>query len=196
MVAAKYLFVFSCTFLSLCLYSSAHNKTYIPYTHSKFISDNNIHAGILETYNGEKILGNFAYNNFFARNFLSYSKSGKQINKYKYKDVKSIVLLGSDSVISRKDSTFFIKLFDKKDYLYRQLTFGEVEIFDQYFNVNYTHGLVGNYLVIRYKGKLYTVGTRKRFTLLIRSFAPEKIMEFSKEKFLSVTAVIKKFNSY
>ena len=107
------------------------------------------HPGQLILNSGRTVKGVFqyAYMEFPVPNFKYYSDSGKLIRRYKVEDIKSITLEGADTSISNLDSTYFVKM--DRSSLYRQLTFGQIKIYDPLIiNVTERPGLIYTDLII------------------------------------------------
>ena len=106
------------------------------------------HSGILILRTGEVIKGVFqyAYWEFPTPNFIYFSDSGKLLMRYKTSLLESASFEGSDTTLSKKDSTYFKRI--GKSSIYRQLTFGEIKIYDPLINVNERPGLVYSDLIV------------------------------------------------
>jgi hypothetical protein len=135
----------------LLVWGSSHfhaqgQRFFVPSSHYKI--DYQKHAGNLILKNGEVITGVFqyAYLEFPTPNFKLYSDSGKLLKRYKLSAIKSITLAGSDTTLSDKDSTYFMRLGNAS--FYRQLTFGMIRIYDPLINVNEKKGLVYSDLAV------------------------------------------------
>ncbi|MEO8853228.1 MAG: hypothetical protein ABI359_05590 [Ginsengibacter sp.] len=141
------------------------------------------HPGTLILNNGQIIKGDFKYATweFPSGNFKYYSNAGKVIKRYKESQIKSITLAGSDTTLSKKDSTYIMvigKLSFFTSSLYRQLTFGPIKIYDQLINVNERRGLVYSDLAVLENNKLRFYSKRK-FLKYIENKLKEKNIEKS-----------------
>jgi hypothetical protein len=135
-------------------------------TGHKYDIDYEKHPGQLILNNGQIIKGDFKYATleFPTGNFKYYSNAGKVIKRYKESQIKSITLAGSDTTLSKKDSTYITvigKLSFFTSSFYRQLTFGPIKIYDQLINVNERHGLVYSDLAVLENNKLKFYSKRK-----------------------------------
>ncbi|HUZ60796.1 MAG TPA: hypothetical protein VMU83_18640 [Hanamia sp.] len=127
--------------------------------------------------NGQSIKGVFeyAYFKFPVCNFKLYSDSGKLIKRYKISEINKVVLAGSDTTLSKKDSTYFIRI--GKSSLYRQLTFGAIEIFDPLVNVNESPGLISSNTAVLENNKLKEFYSEKKILKYIENKLKEKGIE-------------------
>lgn len=124
------------------------------------------HSGQLILNDGQSIKGDFKYATweFPSGNFKYSSSAGKVVKRYKESQIKSITLAGSDTTLSKKDSTYITvigKLSFFTSSFYRQLTFGPIKIYDQLINVNERHGLVYSDLAVLENNKLKFYSKRK-----------------------------------
>lgn len=87
-------------------------------------------------------------------NLKLYSQQGKLQKHIKMKEIKKLVMEGSDSLLLLFDSTTFIHI-GNKHFLYRRLTNTPVEIYDKLFIVNENPGRVANDLVIILKNEIF-----------------------------------------
>lgn len=87
----------------------AGQRVVIPAYHNPYVIHYEKHNGYIVLNNGKKIEGSFQYAfwEFPTYNLKLFSKKGKVIKCYKPKDVKTVVLAGSDTALSKKDSTYF-----------------------------------------------------------------------------------------
>ena len=131
------------------------------------------HTGYLILTNAQKVNGTFEYADmeFPTYNLKEIGQNGKVIKRFKLKEVDKVVLAGADRLLTTRDSTYFFSL-NRSARLFRQLTFGGIEVYDQLFSVNETPGLVGQDLLIRYKGKQYYTHSDKEFISLITQLSP------------------------
>ncbi len=137
------------------------------------------HSGELILNNGKNVIGIFQYDwlEFPVANFRYYSDSGKILHHYKVKDIKSIILLGADSCLFKRDSTYFVRM-GKSDLLhkslYRQLTFGEIKIYDPLINVDEQKGMIYYELSVLEDGKLKTFSNQNDLLKYIETKLSEK----------------------
>jgi len=82
-----------------------------------------------------------------------YSPDGKLKERIKAGNIERAVMEGSDTSLLLNDSTVFIHLKANDPYLYRQLTYGPVKIYDRLFNVNEKQGLIYPELFVALKTK-------------------------------------------
>lgn len=156
----------------------------------KFLIDYKKHFGHLILNDGQSITGTFEYSyfEFPVRSFKYYSDSGKLIKRYKKSEIKSITFAGSDTTLSKRDSTYFIKI-DKS--LYRRLTFGSIKIYDPLINVNEKDGLIYSDLVILEDNKPKYFHSERKILKYIENKLKEKNIEKS---FKSTKEAIKYLN--
>lgn len=141
------------------------------------------HPGQLILNNGQIIKGDFKYATweFPSANFKYYSNAGKVIKRYKESQIRSITLAGSDTTLSKKDSTYIMRIGKLSFFtssLYRQLTFGPIKIYDQLINVNERHRLVYSHLAVLNNNKLKFY-SKKKFLKYIENKLKEKNIEKS-----------------
>lgn len=156
----------------------------------KFLVEYKKHFGHLILNDGQSITGTFEYSyfEFPVRSFKYYSDSGKVIKRYKKSEIKSITFAGSDTTLSKRDSTYFIKI-DKS--LYRQLTFGAIKIYDPLINVNERQGLIYPDLVVLENNKPKNFHSEKK----ILKYIEDKLKEENiKQKFESIEEAIHYLN--
>jgi hypothetical protein len=119
------------------------------------------------------------------------SEKGPLISRIKFKEINFIALAGSDTTIIKTDSTYFFNL-KKDNRLYRKLTSGEIEIFDNLFNVTERPGLVHEEdLILVLKGKLTRIHSRKELIQLLEKYGHS----FQPEDTVTLGAIIKAINS-
>lgn len=161
-------------------------------SNNKYSIDNQKHTGYIEFNNGEKITGIFEYatDEFPTYNLKSFAQNGKLIKRYKSKDIKKVVLAGSDSSLSQRDSTYF-KVLDKSKRFYRQLTFKDIEVYDWLFNVNEKSGLVYPNLLIKKDDQLTKFNSKESFINWVHKNAADKIKW---HKDISVAQIIRQLN--
>lgn len=128
------------------------------------------HKGDIILNTKQQIEGNFQY---AGGNLKSFSENGKLIKRYKIKDIKKVVLSGSDTTITNKDSTYF-KVLGMHKRFYRQLTFGSVKVYDNLFNVNEKKDAVGYFLYVKHKNKLIELDS-ENFIKWLKGNYPNKI---------------------
>jgi hypothetical protein len=73
--------------------------------------------------------------------FEFFSNSGIHIKKIKEELIEKLTLAGADTLLSNRDSTFFISI---KSRLFRQLTFDIVQLYDPTIYVNERSGLINS----------------------------------------------------
>ncbi|HVT85476.1 MAG TPA: hypothetical protein VHD35_09745 [Chitinophagaceae bacterium] len=129
------------------------------------------HSGQAILNNGKTQKGIFKHS-YLAFTFKYFDSSGKFIKRYKESDIKSITLAGSDTSISNKDSTYFIKI--NKPYLYRQLTSGAIEIYDKLINVNEKKGLIFSTVIVLEDNKVKKLNTKRKILAYIEEKLNEK----------------------
>ncbi|MEO8853227.1 MAG: hypothetical protein ABI359_05585 [Ginsengibacter sp.] len=156
----------------------------------KFLIDYKKHFGHLILNDGQSITGTFEYSyfEFPVRSFKYYSDSVKLIKRYKKSEIKSITFAGSDTTLSNRDSTYFIKI-DKS--LYRQLTFGSIKIYDPLINVNEKDDLIYSDLVVLENSKPKNFHSEKKILKYIEDKLKEENIE---QKFKSVKESIRYLN--
>ena len=160
---------------------------------SKYSIDFQKHKGYIILNSGEKIAGIFEYANFEfpTFNLKHYDENGNLINRYKMSRINKAVFYGADTSLIHCDSTYFLKL-NNNPYLSRQLTNGEIKVYDDLFNINERPGLIKiSELIVCFQDKVYKVGSEKKFKELIQDILPSsKISEES-----SIKSIIKQLNS-
>lgn len=148
-------------------------------THDPFDIAGKKHRGEMILKNGIIITGVFQYANkaFPFNDFKYYSDLGGLIKRIKVETIKRLSLLGSDTSLSNKDSTYFISI---KSHLYRQLTFGAVKLFDPTIYVNEKNGLINsegyfreNVFAIEHR-KIITFSAKKDILKFIENKLKEK----------------------
>lgn len=140
----------------------------------KYVINYQKHQGYIILKSGQTINGVFEYAEmeFPTYNLKSYNPNGKLVKRYKLKQINKVVLQGSDTTLSKNDSTYFVRL-DSTEALYRQLTFGRVKIFDKYFNVNERIGVIkSSESVIEVDGKRFQCNSEEKFLHAIRESLP------------------------
>jgi hypothetical protein len=149
------------------------------------------HPGHLVLKNGQSIHGIFQYANlgFPSNYFKCFSESGKLLARYKENEIKSLTLAGSDTSLSKKDSTYFVNL--GKSSLYRQLTFGDILIFDPLINVDERSGLLYADLLVLETGGKKNIYTDKQVLRWIEKKLKQKKIEKS---FKTIRDAIKYLN--
>ena len=160
---------------------------------NKYAVDYQKHAGYIEFDNGEKIMGVFEYaaDEFPTYNLKSFTQDDKLIKRYKSNSIEEVVLAGSDSSLSNKDSTYF-KILDKSKRFYRQLTFNkEMQIYDELFNVNERIGLVYPTLLIKKNNQLTKFNSKENFINWFHKNAANKIKW---HKDITVEQIIRQLN--
>jgi hypothetical protein len=101
------------------------------------------HEGEMILKNGTILKGMFQYNTFVLADdgFEFFSDSGIHIKKIKEELIEKLTLAGADTLLSNRDSTFFISI---KSRLFRQLTFDIVQLYDPTIYVNERSGLINS----------------------------------------------------
>lgn len=161
----------STTLISLLFIISSSFGQHIYISSSEYNIYYQKHSGQAILNNGKTIKGIFKHSYFvFALNY--FDSSGKFIRRYKESDIKSITLAGSDSSISNKDSTYFIKI--NKPYLYRQLTFGSIKIYDKLINVNEKKGVIYSTVIVVESNKVRKLNTKREILKYIQAKLKEK----------------------
>lgn len=144
---------------------------------SKYGIHYNKHSGYVELKNGKKVTGIFQYAlwEFPTYNLKMFTSDGKMIKRYSHTEIKNIVLAGSDSVLSRNDSTYFT-VFDGSPYFYRQLSFDkDIHVYDWLFNVNERPGLLYRALLIKKDNEFFTCRSNEDFIKWMQKNAADKI---------------------
>jgi len=169
----KSLIIIVSVFLTL---NVAGQRVVIPAYHNPYIIHYEKHNGYIALNNGKKIESSFQYAfwEFPTYNLKSFLENGKLIKRYKPKDIKTVVLAGSDSVLTKHDSTYF-KVLSKRNFFYRQLTFGSIELYDNFLNVDETIGLVKFPLSLKNHNQLYELSSEKKFITWMKTNYPNKI---------------------
>lgn len=170
----KYILLTVSSFLTITAFSQA-----IPIilgSSSGVIINYQKHKGYITLVSGETIEGNFQYgaDEFPTYNLKSFSENGKKIKRYKSNHIKTVILNGSDTTLTNKDSTYF-KVLDKSKRFYRQLTFGSIEVYDNLFNVNEKGGLIRSPLVVKANNKLYKLNSKSKFIKWMKTNYPDKV---------------------
>ncbi len=141
--------------------------------HSAYVFGYKTHIGIIILNNGDTVKGSFKYSDMDFPSFnLKYYQNGIKKKRYMLSKIKEAILEGSDTSLTKKTSTVFIKLSEKDKLLYRQLTFGDIEIYDPLFLVNEKKGLVTENLIVLYEGKMYKTSSDKELVYLINKLHP------------------------
>ena len=101
------------------------------------------HEGEMILKKGTILKGIFQYNTFVLPDdgFEFFSNSGIHIKKIKEELIEKLTLAGADTLLSNRDSTFFISI---KSRLFRQLTFDIVQLYDPTIYVNERSGLINS----------------------------------------------------
>jgi hypothetical protein len=155
--------------------------------------DYKMHSGIIILNSGDTIKGNFKYADMEFPSFnLKYYENGSKMKRYMLSKIKEAVLEGSDTSLTKNNSTIFVKLFEKDNFLYRQLTFGDIKIYDEVFLVNENKGVVTKKLVVSYQGKKYKTESDKELLSLINKLHPD-LFKPSREN-ISRQEIIRRLN--
>ena len=149
------------------------------------------HHGELVLNDSQVVKGIFQYANwaFPVWNFKYYSESGKLLGHYKVNEIKTITLAGSDTSLSKKDSTYFIRMGNST--LYRQLTFGTIKIYDELIDVNEREGLIYWYVYVLENNKLKTFRSEDKILKYIEARLKQ---ENIKKSFRSINEAIRYLN--
>ena len=133
----------------------------------------------------------YAMDEFPTYNLKLLSPESKTLKRYSVKEINRVVLAGADTSLSGNDSTYF-ETFGKHKLFYRQLTFGDVKIYDErFFNVNEANGQVYPTITVIYNAKTYKVHSSKNLQLLLYSFG---MKEFAPVNKCSLTDIIRNLN--
>jgi hypothetical protein len=187
----EYALPFLCIVFLFCVKLFAQHAVIVGYT--KYRIDYNDHKGYLILNNGEKVDGDFKYamDEFPTYSLKLLSPAKKNINRYSVKEINRLVLSGSDTSLSNRDSTYF-ETFEKHKLFYRQLTFGDIRIYDErFFNVNESKGVVYTLLTIIYQGRTYKLNNSKALQSLLYSFGMSQFATVNK---LSLPDIIRNLN--
>ena len=149
------------------------------------------HPGELVLNDSQVVKGIFQYANwaFSVWNFKYYSEAGKLLGRYKVTEIKKITLAGSDTSLSKKDSTCFVRIGHST--LYRQLTFGTIKIYDELIDVNEREGLIFYNLYVLEKNKLKTFHSEDKILRYIEAKLKQKNINKS---FQSINEAIRYLN--
>lgn len=179
------LFVFS-------TFNVAGQHVVIPASHNPFNIDYQKHAGYILLNNGEKITGIFQYDfwEFPNYNLKLFSENGKGLKRYKIINIESVVLAGSDTTLTNKDSTYF-KVLGKHKGFYRQLTFGSLEVYDNFFDVNEKKNLIKPLLFVRFNNQLHEFNSSEKFIKWMKANYPNKI-EWDKN--ITLEGIVRQLN--
>lgn len=133
------------------------------------------HVGYIELNNGQIIDGVFLYDfwEFPTYNLKNLNKNGKTIKSYRFSNIKKVVLLGSDTLLTNKDSTYFLKPVDEDEF-YRQLTFGRIKIFDSKFIVDEKMGEISDDHIIYADSIVYKTRSERELVALIKKLNPDR----------------------
>jgi len=152
------------------------------------------HPGYVQLNTGEILKGTFQYGwlEFPSYNLKLYSPPNQFVKRIESATISKIVLAGSDSSWSNKDSTYFFVLDRKTKLFYRQLSFNpEVEVFDILFNVDERPGLIYKYLVVRWHNQYIELNSQDDFIEWIKKNVNEKVDWHEK---MSVKEIIRELN--
>lgn len=163
-------------FFIFSTFNVAAQHVVIPASHNPYNIDYQKHAGYILLNNGQKITGIFQYDfwEFPSYNLKSFSKNGKGLKRYRIKNIRSVVLAGSDTTLTNKDSTYF-QVLGKHKAFYRQLTFGQIEIFDNFFDVNEKKGLIKPLLFVKVNNQYHELDSKNKFIKWMQTNYPDKI---------------------
>lgn len=143
---------------------------------NKYSINYKIHKGYIELSSGEKVNGAFQYADmeFPTYNLKSFNANGTVIKRYKTNTIKLVALKGSDTSLTHNDSTYF-KALNKGKVLYRQLTFGSIEIYDYFFNVDERNGLIKPPILVKKDGQLIEFYSEEKFIKWLQTNNSDKI---------------------
>jgi hypothetical protein len=160
--------------------------------HSKENFDHKMHEGMIILNNNDTVKGRFQYADLEFPSFnIKYYPDSVKKKRYFISKIKIAILDGSDTSLMGKNSTVFIKLYENNKIFHRQLTFGDIEIFDPLFLVNEKPGLVSEDLTVLFKGKKYKTHSDKELVSLLNKLRPDLIPTFENK---SRQEIIKKLN--
>ena len=164
----------------------------IPASHNPYNIDYQKHVGYILLNNGEKITGIFQYDfwEFPNYNLKLFSENGKGLKRYKIKNIESVVLAGSDTTLTNKDSTYF-KVLGKHKGFYRQLTFGSLEVYDNFFDVNEKKNLIKPLLFVRFNNQLHEFNSSEKFIKWMKANYPNKI---ERAKNITLEQIVRQLN--
>ena len=155
--------------------------------------DHKIHTGSIILNTGDTITGSFIYaNGEFPWFNLKYYENGEKKGRYMFSKIKEAVLKGSDVALTGKDSTLFIRVSEKDKWLYRQLTFGDIKIYDQLFLINEKKDMVSQKLVVIYQGKKYKTESDQELLSLINKIHPSLYERFKNYSRLEIIRQLNK----
>ena len=148
----------------------------IPASHNPYNINYQKHSGYIVLNNGQKVTGIFQYDfwEFPGYNLKSFSKNGKGLKRYRIKNIKKVVLLGSDTMITNKDSTYFEVLGRPKGF-YRQLTFGPIKVYDNFFDVNEKKDLIKPLFFVKVNNQYYELNSKDKFIKWLKTNYPKRI---------------------
>ena len=152
------------------------------------------HSGYIEFKNEKKISGVFKYAfwEFPNCSLKSYSSKNKMVKRYRIRQISKVVLAGSDTWLTKKDSTYFI-VYGKWKQFYRQLTFGKnLQLYDGFFNVDEYVGLLTDYFLVKTKdGRFIEFNSAKKLIPWLKENSGSKIQW---HKDITVQQIIRQLN--
>ena len=144
------------------------------FIHSGKVTHFDVHRGYLRYPTGAIVSGFFVYADmefptYSVKRVDSATRKTKQ--RIFMKDIDRMVLVGHDSALTRNDSTYFRK-FSGREKLFRQLTFGDIQIFDNLFSVNENPGRVGTQFMILHGATTIYVGNKSQLGAAVNKLLP------------------------
>ena len=129
--------------LSLMSFEQMNAQHVFVSSHNPYEIAGTKHEGEMILKNGTILKGMFQYNTFVLADdgFDFFSDSGTHIKKIKEELIEKLSLAGADTLLSNRDSTYFISI---KSHLFKQLTFGIVQLYDPTIYVNERSGLINS----------------------------------------------------
>ena len=129
--------------LSLLSFEQMNAQHVFVSSHNPYEVAGTKHEGEMILKKGTILKGIFQYNTFVLPDdgFEFFSNSGIHIKKIKEELIEKLTLAGADTLLSNRDSTFFISI---KSRLFRQLTFDIVQLYDPTIYVNERSGLINS----------------------------------------------------
>lgn len=179
-------------FLSFPALNVAGQHVIIPAYHNPYNINYQKHYGYIILNTGQKVTGIFRYDfwEFPNYNLKSFSKGGKGLKRYRIKNIRKVVLAGSDTTLTSKDSTYFAVLGKNKGF-YRQLTFGPIKVYDNFFDVNEKKDLIKPLFFVEANNQYYELNSKDKFIKWLRTNYPHKIKW---HKDITVQEIIRQLN--
>lgn len=150
------------------------------------------HPGYVVLTSGDTVKGVFQYASFEfpTWNLKYFNNQGQLIGRYKSKTIQKVVLTGADKTLTNRDSTFFI-VDSKHNWFFRQLTFGQVQLFDTYFNAGERTALAKPPYLVKADHKEIYFNTDKNLIKWFTLNYPDKI---GSNGVTSVEQLVRKLN--